>query len=107
MIDALVVDESTGDASFRFLLRREDAATLVRQARKAVVDAGLPQPKIEVVDPAGPPRVTHGAPQSAQAGVPAPSPMAVPGIDKVIAISSGKGGVGKSTVTVNLAVALA
>jgi ATP-binding protein involved in chromosome partitioning len=39
--------------------------------------------------------------------VPAPTPVAYPNLGKVIAVSSGKGGVGKSTVTVNLAVALA
>ena len=39
--------------------------------------------------------------------VPAPTPIAYPNLGKVIAVSSGKGGVGKSTVTVNLAVALA
>jgi ATP-binding protein involved in chromosome partitioning len=107
MIAGLTVDESTGEASFTFLLRREDPATLVRQARQALIAAGLPQPRIQVVDPAGPPKTTHGAPQSAQAGVPAPTPMEVPGIGMVIAVSSGKGGVGKSTVTVNIAVALA
>jgi len=39
--------------------------------------------------------------------VPAPQPVAYPNLGQVIAISSGKGGVGKSTIATNLSVALA
>ncbi|MEO8579035.1 MAG: P-loop NTPase [Gemmatimonadales bacterium] len=46
-------------------------------------------------------------PKSQRAAVPAPTPVSYPNLGHVIAISSGKGGVGKSTVASNLAIALA
>jgi ATP-binding protein involved in chromosome partitioning len=98
-----------GRVTFTFLLSREDPATLVREARAALRELdGVSDIKINVVDPAGPAKSTHGPP-GAQPNQPPPppTPVAQPNLGRIVAISSGKGGVGKSTVTANLAVALA
>ncbi|HYN80662.1 MAG TPA: Mrp/NBP35 family ATP-binding protein [Gemmatimonadaceae bacterium] len=46
-------------------------------------------------------------PASKRAAVPAPTPVTYPNLGNILAISSGKGGVGKSTVASNVAIALA
>ena len=95
----LAVDDA-GHVSFTFHLTREDPATLVRDARKAVqAVAGVADVKINVVD-AGGGRQTGGQGAASSPVPPPPSPSEMPHLGRVLAISSGKGGVGKSTVSV-------
>ena len=115
MVRDLVVDDQ-GQVTFTFVLTRDDPPTLPREARKAVqavervaavrvnvADAGAPRP------PAGAaaPRALGGPRPAPGAVPPPPTPIEQPNLGKVLAISSGKGGVGKSTVSANLAVAIA
>ena len=102
-----------GVVSFGFALGAEDPGTLVRETRTAVeavegiervkIDVRLPQTMQAQTQKQAPQR------QKAPGSVPAPTPQQglLPGVGHFIAISSGKGGVGKSTVAANLAVALA
>ncbi len=111
MIRDLNVTEA-GKVSFTFLLAPEDPATLVRSARTAVAaveGVRKEEIKINITNPAGPAKTTHGPPTGAPASAqmpPAPQPMDQPNLGKILAVSSGKGGVGKSTIASNLAIAL-
>ena len=120
-----------GKVRFSILLSGADDAAIVRDARQAVEQIpGVVAVQVDVRDAAQaggarvaetndalPPRATGAKPralpvmgqeaQSQKAAVPAPTPVTYPNLGTVIAVSSGKGGVGKSTVATNLAVALA
>ena len=110
MVKDVTVD-SAGAVTFTFVLTREDPGSLARQARKAVEGVpGVTAVKMNVVDSAdgaSQPAARPSGRPAAAAPPPPPTPDEMPSLGKVLAISSGKGGVGKSTVSANLAAALA
>jgi len=111
MVKDLAVDDA-GTVTFTFLLGRDDPGSLAREVRKTVqaVD-GVTAVRVNVTDASSgaagtAPRQTAPGPRAGTVPPP-PTPVDLPHLGAVLAISSGKGGVGKSTVAANLAVALA
>lgn len=116
-----------GKVRVTLLLAAQDDPTLARQVRQALERVeGVSEVRVDVKDatePAGgdnyapPAKPGHvakpralpvmGEQQQAPRAPAAPQPVTYPQLGRIIAVSSGKGGVGKSTVTTNLAIALA
>jgi ATP-binding protein involved in chromosome partitioning len=111
-LSEVVVDQA-GRVMFSIAIAPQEAAAMerVRQAAETAVQglpgvkgvfASLTADRAPGKGPATTPNITPGRPANA----PTSRAQAIPGVRHVIAVASGKGGVGKSTTSVNLALAL-
>jgi ATP-binding protein involved in chromosome partitioning len=106
-IKNIEVDDD-GKVHLQFVLGTDDPGSLVKEVRAAAESVpGVGRVKIDVRLPNAPQQQRPKQKQPGSVPAPTPDPKIVANIKHTIAVSSGKGGVGKSTVAANLAVGLA
>ncbi|MDH5588697.1 MAG: Mrp/NBP35 family ATP-binding protein [Gemmatimonadota bacterium] len=97
-----------GSVRFGFQLRAQDSGDLVKAVRAAAEGvAGEGKVKVNVQLPQTSSTPPGRGPQPGSVPAPTPKPGVLSGVAHVVAVSSGKGGVGKSMVSANLAASFA
>jgi ATP-binding protein involved in chromosome partitioning len=99
-----------GSVRFGFLMKADDPSELVKESRSAAEAVeGVSAVKVNLQLPQMAPGAgsRQGGPRPGSVPAPTPRPGVLTQVKHVVAVSSGKGGVGKSMVAANLAAAFA
>jgi ATP-binding protein involved in chromosome partitioning len=115
-----IATSTAGRVRLTLLLSQSDDPALAREIRQALEHVeGVTEVRVDVRDANAPGETPARPAASSKRMLPvmesrpaaprpsAPTPVAYPNLGTIVAVSSGKGGVGKTTVATNLAVALA
>jgi ATP-binding protein involved in chromosome partitioning len=103
VINNIDIQENKIQIKLKFTSRNEEIITQVREQIQAKMKEVYPDTELEIIEASvEPPSTNKTAPSSNPWSDLAP----IPGIRNIIAVASGKGGVGKSTVSTNLAITL-